>query len=157
MAYEFKWARLESLTAQELHAVLAARESVFVVEQRCAYQEAEALDAHAWHLRVFQAGALAAYARVVDPGYKYPQPSIGRVLTIPAFRGQGVGRALMQEAMRFTALHHPHADIQISAQAYLRGFYASLGFEAVGEGYEEDGIPHLGMVKPAIQGLSKRI
>ena len=149
MPCKFQWSRLESLTAPELHALLAARESVFVVEQRCIYQEADALDAHAWHLRAFKDGNLAACARVVDAGHKYPEPSIGRVMTLPAFRAQGLGHALMQEAIRFTELHHPHAGIRISAQAYLQDFYASLGFVPEGEGYDEDGIPHLEMYKPA--------
>lgn len=150
MTLSFKWLRLESFTALELHSVLMAREAVFVVEQLCAYQDADHLDAHAWHLRLHQDGELAAYARVVDAGYKFPQPSIGRVLTVAAFRGCSIGRTLMQEAIRFTELHHPHAGIQISAQAYLERFYASLGFETVGAPYDEDGIPHVGMVKPAL-------
>ena len=149
MSLTFQWSRLEDFTALELHALLMARESVFVVEQRCAYQEADALDAHAWHVRVFQNGALAACARVVDAGYKFPQPSIGRVMTLPAFRGQRLGQALMEEAIRFTQLHHPGVGIQISAQAYLQRFYADLGFAPVGEVYDEDGIAHIDMVQPA--------
>jgi ElaA protein len=149
MSLEFRWSRLETLTALELHALLMARESVFVVEQRCAYQEVDALDLHAWHLRVFKDGEFAASARVVDAGYKYPQPSIGRVMTLPAFRGERLGRALMQEAIRFTEQHYPHTGIQISAQAHLHGFYASLGFVTVGAAYDEDGIPHIGMLKAA--------
>ena len=144
----FSWARLESLSAVQWHEILQARAEVFVVEQCCVYQDPDGLDAHAWHLQVFQDGQLAAYARVVDAGCKYPGPSIGRVMTLPAFRGQKLGRALMQEAIRFTELHHPHADIQISAQAYLQGFYESLGFHAVGDVYDEDGIAHVQMVKP---------
>ncbi len=150
---EFKWSRPQALTALEWHTVLMARESVFVVEQRCPYQEADHLDAHAWHLQVRKDGQLAAYARVVDAGCKYPAPSIGRVMTLPAFRGQQLGRALMQEAIRFTQQHNPHAGIQISAQAYLQHFYAALGFVAEGAGYDEDGIPHIGMVMPARQAV----
>ena len=119
-----------------------------MVEQRCAYQDPDGLDAHAWHLQVLQDGQLAAYARVVDAGCKYPDPSIGRVMTVSAFRGQKVGRALMREAIRFTELHNPLANIQISAQAYLQGFYESLGFHGVGDVYDEDGIAHVQMVKP---------
>lgn len=151
MDLTLNWQRLEDFTASAWHDILRARESVFVVEQNCAYQEADHLDAHAWHLQLRQSGALAAYARVVDVGCKDPQqPSIGRVLTLPAFRGQSLGRALMHEAIRFTELRYPHVGIQISAQAYLQHFYASLGFETVGEGYDEDGIPHIGMIKPAV-------
>jgi len=37
--------------------------------------------------------------------------------------------------------------IKISAQTYLKSFYNHLGFKEVGEGYLEDGIPHIGMIK----------
>lgn len=94
---------------------------------------------------------LVAYARVVDAGRKFTQPSIGRVLTLPAFRGHHLGRLLMQEAIRFTETRSPHMGIAISAQAYLQRFYASLGFEAQGQGYDEDGIAHLHMYKRAAQ------
>lgn len=46
----FRWARLHELTAPEWHAVMAAREAVFIVEQNCPYQDADALDAQSWHL-----------------------------------------------------------------------------------------------------------
>ncbi|MFG1491853.1 GNAT family N-acetyltransferase [Oceanospirillum sp. HFRX-1_2] len=38
--------------------------------------------------------------------------------------------------------------IKIGAQVYLQKFYESLGFEAVSEPYDEDGIPHIDMIKP---------
>ena len=148
MAVTYIWSRLETLTAPQLHTILQARAAVFVVEQACVYQDVDGLDAHAWHLQLLHDGQLAAYARVVDAGWKYPQPSIGRVLTVAAYRGQGLARLLMQEAMRGTQAHYPHAGIEISAQAYLQDFYASLGFVAIGDVYDEDGIPHIGMRKP---------
>jgi ElaA protein len=39
---------------------------------------------------------------------------------------------------------HP---IKIGAQAYLTGFYSSLGFKDIGQYYLEDRIPHLKMVR----------
>ncbi|MFC7208446.1 GNAT family N-acetyltransferase [Comamonas endophytica] len=80
---------------------------------------------------------------------KYPEPSIGRVMTLPRFRGHRLGRALMAEAIRFTELQYPGAAIQIGAQVYLRRFYGSFGFDAVGEAYDEDGIPHVDMLRAA--------
>ncbi|WP_370682445.1 GNAT family N-acetyltransferase [Comamonas sp. GB3 AK4-5] len=149
MKLHFEWQRLESLTAAELYALLQARESVFVVEQQCAYQEADGMDFHAWHLRVLLDGELAACARVVDPGLKYTEPSIGRVMTLGKFRKLQIGRALVAEAIAFTEQHWPGQGIRIGAQAHLEGFYGSLGFQAVGDVYDEDGIPHIDMVKPA--------
>lgn len=148
MQLEFKWSRLASLTALELYQIIKARESVFVVEQHCPYQETDDLDPHAWHLSVMVNGELAAYARVVGAGIKDRLPSIGRVMTIKTFRGRGIGRALMEEAIQFTERQFPKADIKISAQVYLQNFYESLGFRVSSEPYDEDGIPHIDMVKP---------
>lgn len=148
MKLEFKWSRLESFTALELYQIIKARESVFVVEQNCPYQETDDLDPHAWHLSALVNGELAAYARVVDPGIKNSKPSIGRVMTLKKFRGQKIGRALMEEAINFTVQKYPGEDIKVSAQVYLQHFYISLGFHASGGPYDEDGIAHIEMVKP---------
>ncbi len=141
----YRWARLEDLSGPEVHALLSARERVFVVEQACVYHEADDLDPVSWHLTAHVDGALAACARVVDPGMKYDEPSIGRVMTVEGFRGRRLGEALMREAIAGTQARFPGQAIRISAQAHLRGFYTGLGFEAEGEPYLEDGIPHLEM------------
>jgi len=149
MNLTYTWSRLPDLTTLELHEIIKAREAVFVVEQQCAYQETDDMDLHAWHLRVALDGALAAYIRVVDPGIKYAQPSIGRVMTLPAFRRLKIGRALLGEGIRFTEATFPGMGIKIGAQVYLREFYESFGFQPVSETYIEDGIPHMDMVRPS--------
>lgn len=147
----FRWARLEDLSGPEVHALLSARERVFVVEQACAYHEADDLDPVSWHLTAHVDGVLAACARVVDPGMKYEAPSIGRVMTVEAFRGRRLGEALMREAIAGTRARFPGQAIRISAQAHLRHFYSALGFEAEGESYLEDDIPHIAMRLPSAQ------
>lgn len=154
MQLEFKWSRLESYTALELYQIIKVRESVFVVEQHCAYQETDDLDLHAWHLTASVNGELAAYARVIGPGIKNSLPSIGRVMTLKKFRGQNIGRSLMEEAIYFTEQTFPANDIKISAQVYLQTFYESLGFRASGKPYDEDGIAHIAMIKPAASRVS---
>lgn len=149
MKPEFKWSRLEDLSVLEFFGIVKAREAVFVVEQKCPYQEVDDMDLSAWHLSAVVDGELAAYVRVVDPGVKYQQPSIGRVMTVAHFRNLKLGRSLMSEAIRFTEEHYPDMGIKIGAQVYLQRFYESLGFVAASEAYEEDGIPHLDMIKPA--------
>lgn len=150
MKLDFKWSRIENLSALELFTIIKARESVFVVEQQCPYQETDDMDLYSWHLAASINNQLAAYVRVVDPGIKYEQPSIGRVMTISEFRNLKIGRSLMNEAIRFTEEQYPQMGIKIGAQVYLQKFYESLGFEAVSEPYDEDGIPHIDMIKPAI-------
>ncbi|MGN6022838.1 GNAT family N-acetyltransferase [Alcaligenes faecalis] len=149
MDLDFQWKRLDDLSTREMYTIIQAREAVFVVEQACAYQEVDGLDLDSWHLSVLKDGELAAYARVVEPGLKYKEPSIGRVLTLAKFRSLKIGYALVAEAIRFTEAHYLGADIRIGAQAHLQKFYGSLGFEPVGEIYDEDGIAHIDMVKAA--------
>lgn len=146
----FRWKRLDDLSTREMYAIIQAREAVFVVEQQCAYQDVDGLDLHSWHLSVLKGSELVAYARVVAPGLKYAEPSIGRVLTLAQFRSLKIGYALVAEAIRFTEAHYPGAGIRIGAQAHLQKFYGSLGFEPVGEVYDEDGIPHIDMLKPSV-------
>ncbi|ATH99701.1 MULTISPECIES: GNAT family N-acetyltransferase [Alcaligenes] len=150
MDLDFQWKRLDDLSTREMYTIIQAREAVFVVEQACAYQEVDGLDLDSWHLSVLKDGELAAYARVVEPGLKYEEPSIGRVLTLAKFRSLKIGYALVAEAIRFTETHYPGAGIRIGAQAHLQKFYGSLGFEPVGEIYDEDGIAHIDMVKAAV-------
>lgn len=145
---QFKWSRIESLSSMELWEIIKAREAVFVVEQECPYQETDDLDPHSWHLAASLNNELAAYVRVIDPGLKYEQPSISRVLTLEKFRKLKIGRALMNEAINFTEHTFPAMGIKIGAQVYLQRFYESLGFEAASDPYDEDGIPHLDMIKP---------
>ena len=74
---------------------------------------------------------------------------MGRVVTTAAGRGSGLGRELVARVLRLSAERFPGQGNRISAQSYLRRFYGSFGFEAVGEDYLEDGIPHIEMVLPA--------
>lgn len=149
MDLRWEFQSLQKLTAADWHAVLAVRQAVFVVEQQCAYQDADAYDLQAWHLRGLVGDQVAAYARLLAPGAKYAEASIGRVLTAPAWRGQGLGHGLMAQAMVCVQQRWPGSGVRISAQAHLQAFYRQQGFVADGAVYDEDGIAHIDMVCPA--------
>lgn len=145
----WRWQRFTELGVEGLYDVLALRCRVFVLEQG-PYLDPDGLDQVSWHLQGRDdAGTLQAYLRVVDPGQKYVEPSIGRVITAPEVRGTGLGRVLMREGVQRCEATWPGRGARISAQAHLQRFYGSLGFEAVGAPYLEDGIPHLEMHRPA--------
>jgi ElaA protein len=140
------WTRMDSLGVHGLYEVLALRCRVFILEQG-PYLDPDGADVHSWHLQGRDdAGVLQAYLRGVDPGIKYAEPSIGRVITAPEVRGSGLGRVLMREGLARCAATWPGQALRISAQARLRRFYADLGFEAVSDEYIEDTIPHLQML-----------
>lgn len=138
-----------ALSVPELYALLQLRSAVFVVEQACAFQDIDGYDADALHLLGrTETGELAAYARLFPAGRNYSEASIGRVAVAPAFRRHGLGRQLMREALARCAAQGGPQPIQIGAQLYLCDFYRSFGFEQVGEGYLEDDIPHIHMLRP---------
>ena len=147
----WEWKQFATLDAAELYAVLAARSAVFVVEQACIFQDADGLDRFAWHLLGWARGAseqtLAAYLRLIEPSRKYAEPSIGRVLTTAAFRGTGLAREAMREALAQSALLYPGQAVRIGAQQRLEQFYLELGFRTVSEPYDEDGIAHVQMLR----------
>ncbi len=139
------WKSYEGLSKAELYEVLRLRQAVFVVEQDCPYLDADGQDANAWHLLGWQNGGLVAYARAFGPGEVYEEAAIGRVITSESIRGKGWGRELMEEALRGVRDTWGGVPVKLSAQAHLKAYYNSLGFEVCGPGYDEDGIPHLPM------------
>ncbi|MDQ6680164.1 MAG: GNAT family N-acetyltransferase, partial [Pseudomonadota bacterium] len=134
----------------ELQNIYAARQQVFAIEQQCLYLDVDGCDESAYHLAVWAASQRLpfAYARLLDPGQKYPEPSMGRVLTTVPARGRGIGRELVRRAVVHCAEVWPGRAIRISAQAQLERFYREAGFVAVGTPYLEDGIPHIEMLRP---------
>ncbi|MEO6279290.1 GNAT family N-acetyltransferase [Roseateles sp.] len=140
--------RFGELSVQQLYNVLALRSEVFVVEQHCVFLDIDGLDPLTLHLLGERDGQLLAYARLLPPGLKAPDAVIGRVVTSPAARGGGTGRALMAEAVAQCERLWPAHPVTLHAQAHLERFYASFGFLPVGEQYIEDGIPHIEMRKP---------
>ncbi|MEO8908887.1 MAG: GNAT family N-acetyltransferase [Gemmatimonadaceae bacterium] len=147
----WQWCRFSDLSVDDLYAVVRLREAVFVVEQNCPYPDADGRDPRAWHLLGWQASGgermLSAYARVFEPGVRYTEASIGRVVTAQAVRGTGLGRTLMAEALRRVEALVPGEKIKLAAQRRLEEFYAGFGFATVSAPYEEDGIIHVDMVR----------
>ena len=144
------WKNWAALSKEELYALLALRQEVFVVEQDCPYLDADGQDQESHHLLGFQDQELVAYARAFPPGAVYPEAAIGRVITAPSIRGTGMGRPLMQEAIRWVEKEWGAVPIKLSAQAHLEGYYGSLGFVICGAGYDEDGIPHVPMRRDSV-------
>jgi len=151
----WKLSSFEELSTEELYAILKLRQQVFVVEQQCVYQDCDDEDRNAHHL----VGWLdnggqphpIAYLRILHCHEERKLPSIGRVLTQPNFRGKGVGREMMTKCLLLIEELYPESPVYISAQQYLIGFYESFGFRVSSNAYEEDGIPHIAMIRnPAV-------
>lgn len=139
--------KFEELTPYEIYKILQLRNAVFVVEQNCVFQDADDKDQESYHLMGMDGNTLVAYTRLLPPGLAYEQSSIGRVVTSPAARRNGAGKALMAKSIHEVLKLFGKEPIKIGAQLYLKKFYESFGFVQTGEPYLEDGILHIYMIK----------
>jgi len=139
------WQRFAELGVDGVYDMLALRARIFILEQG-PYLDPDGYDRQSWHLLGRdEAGELRAYLRVVDPGLKYDEPSLGRVVLDKALRGSGAGDELTREGVARCMQAWPGRGIRISAQAHLQRFYGRQGFVTVGDEYLEDNIPHVQM------------
>lgn len=138
------------LTAAQLYAILQVRSEVFVVEQNCVYLDMDGADPQCLHLIAWTDDKqIAAYLRLVPPGLKFTEASIGRVITSQIARGQGIGKQLIAKGLAQIQTSYPGQAVRIGAQQYLEKFYQSFGFNTCSEMYLEDDIAHVEMLLSA--------
>ncbi len=120
--------------------IRSVRERVFIIEQGVPeHLEWDGQDAQALHLLAETASGFAIGTARLLPGGR-----LGRMAVLPAYRGAGVGAALLQQAL-VLAQRQGVSRISLHAQVQVVGFYQRFGFHAVGELFEEAGIPHQAM------------
>ena len=141
------WQTLEEMQPRLIYELLAFRESVFVVEQACPYQELDGRDLQAWHLLGQRSGHVLACLRVLPPPANSKRYRIGRVAVEEAARGKGFAKDMLVMAELRIAEHAVDAEIVLDAQTYLLPFYQALGYSVSGDEFLEDEIPHVPMQK----------
>ena len=148
MKEEIKWElkKFKELAVEELYDILRLRSEVFVVEQNCVFLDMDNRDHESYHLQGRAEGNLIVYVRILPPGLAYDEPSIGRVVSSPSYRGKGAGIELMKTAIKETRRLFGNLSIMIGAQLYLKQFYENLGFNKCSEIYLEDDIDHIKMI-----------
>ena len=137
-----KW---EELNKKNLHEILQIRSEVFIVEQKCVYQDIDNKDPKAIHLYGKIKNKIVAYSRIFNEGDFYKEISFGRALVLKNQRGKGLGNELVQKSIEIIKGNWPNKKVKISAQAHLNNFYKKHGFIEKGKEYLEDGIPHVSM------------
>jgi len=70
---------------------------------------------------------------------------VGRISVLEEFRGSGQGQLMVRTILEECG-KYPGRTITGNAQLWAREFYEDLGWRAVGEVFEEAGIPHIKMV-----------
>jgi predicted GNAT family N-acyltransferase len=123
-------------------AAYAIRHAVFVEEQGIpAELEIDAYDPIAEHALAFVDGQCVATARIYLDEQDPCKAKIGRMAVLKDFRGQGIGTALLGEAIR-AGMMQGASVFEIHAQQSAASFYAKLQFKPDGAIFDEVGIPH---------------
>jgi len=123
--------------SHEADAIRSVRQRVFIDEQGVLPDEEwDDLDPSCHHLLAVDERGEAVGCTRLCPGGR-----LGRMAVLPRWRGQGVGRALLEhvvELARRLGLSRLEADAQVRAL----GFYRRLGFQVCGPEFLDARIPH---------------
>src|SRR5688500_2452756 len=111
MDIEWRLIKFPDLTPYEFYDALRLRSEVFVVEYNCFYLDHDSMNEHCFHLLGYKNEQLVAYSRIVPPGIIYKEPSIGRVVTSLLMRKTGIGKGLMNRAIK--AIYDIYGNIPI--------------------------------------------
>jgi ElaA protein len=145
----FRLLKYDAFDVDLLYRVLSLRSRVFIVEQRCMYLDPDGRDTIARHLLAYRGAELVGYLRMLPKAVVFDEAAIGRVLVVREQRGHGVGRALMQEALRVFDSDGAPQPVSLSAQAHLVEWYRSFGFRPTSDPYEDAGVMHVDMLRSA--------
>lgn len=137
----------DDLPPRLAYAAWRLRQEVFVVEQDCPYPDLDGRDVEpaTRHVLLVEGDDLLGYLRVLAEGADGEVARVGRVVLAPAARGRGLGGPLMGAALDVVG---DRVSV-LGAQAPLAGWYGAHGYVVSGDGYDEDGIPHVPMTRPA--------
>ncbi len=136
----------DALNLLQLYQIMQLRQRVFILEQQSLYDDLDNQDQAATHIMYYDGAKLAAYARIIPPHLSDDQVSIGRVVVHGQYRGQGWGAAVFETALEQAQRQYPNLAVKLSAQVDAQALYHRFGFRAVGEVYDDGGIPHVKMV-----------
>lgn len=123
----------------------ALRRTVFIEEQGIAESdEIDDLDGEAIHLLAWQDGQAVGTARILPMGNS---AKIGRVCVVQQARGTDLGTKLIRAAIDVLRARPGIAHVKIGSQLHATGFYEKLGFDPVGEVYDDAGVLHRDMIR----------
>ena len=144
--YELHVKRFEELTNKELYELLRIRSSVFIVEQKCVYQDLDQLDYTSTHLWITKGKKTIAMCRICPPGTYMEALSLGRIISTE--RGKGYGMLMVKTALDVAKENFPDSPyIEIKAQTDKAEFYEKFGFKSTSAPFMFEGLSHTCMRK----------
>eukprot|EP01029_Cantina_marsupialis_P028432 TRINITY_DN776167_c0_g1_i1.p1 TRINITY_DN776167_c0_g1~~TRINITY_DN776167_c0_g1_i1.p1 ORF type:complete len:155 (-),score=27.54 TRINITY_DN776167_c0_g1_i1:219-683(-) len=147
MDREVVFKTFDELSGAEVYEILLKRYEVFNKEQGAIYQDIDSKDEHCTHGIIHSDdGSIAAYIRIIPKEFGHGgHVSFGRFLVTKTERRKGLARRLFSAAIKFVETEWNKEKIVISAQAYLKDFYATLGFVLISDDYLEANLLHARM------------
>lgn len=144
MSIEVLVVAFDGLAPRTAYELWRLRQQVFVVEQKCPYPDLDGRDLEETtrHVVLLEDDDLVGCLRVLDDG---GWTRIGRVAVARSARGRGLAAVLMDEALAVCG----DREVRLDAQTGLTAFYAGYGFEVTGPEFDEDGVMHVPMRRPA--------
>ncbi|ACK69107.1 GCN5-related N-acetyltransferase [Gloeothece citriformis PCC 7424] len=131
---------------QEKIVINTIRTLVFQQEQGVAPElEFDGQDETATHLLAYLNDKPVGTLRI-----RQLQPEIvkiERLAVLKPARGQGIGKKLMISALTLVQKNPQIKQVTLNAQDYIKKLYETLGFEQIGDRFDEAGIPHVKMIK----------
>ncbi|MES2500208.1 MAG: GNAT family N-acetyltransferase [Pseudomonadota bacterium] len=117
----------------------AVRTTVFIEEQMVTPEfEWDDIDNGAVHLLALHNNQAIGCLRIIH------YAKIGRMAVLKPWRGLGVGKMLLNEAIHICRLHGSK-QIDLSAQTHAIHFYQQSGFQITTDEYTDVHIPHVDM------------
>lgn len=135
--------KFDELTTKELYEILKVRAEIFVVEQKCIYQDLDDIDYKSTHIFLEEENEIIAYLRYFPKEDEKDTIQIGRVLTKRHKNGHG------KKLLELTLKHLKEVNIKkvfIESQVHAIKFYEKFDFKITSDEYLEDGIPHVDMI-----------
>ena len=135
--------KFNELSNTDLYDILKLRSEIFVIEQKCIYQDLDDIDKDSIHVYLKKDNKIISYLRVFIKDDKTAQ--IGRVVTAFDSRRKGYSSLLMEKAIDISKNILKKENIYLEAQSYAIGLYKKHGFEIISKEFMLDGIPHVEM------------
>ncbi len=130
---------------QEIKAIQSIRKTVFQIEQKVSLElEFDGQDETAKHLLAYLNNQPVGTLRIRKLDQQTAK--IERLAVLKPVRGQGIGTKLTKVALEIMKQQN-HQQVIIHAQEYIQELYQKLGFEPIGNTFEEAGITHIKMIK----------
>ena len=131
--------------AEEIQAIQCIRKQVFQKEQGVDRElEFDGLDNTATHLLAYLENEPVGTTRIRKIDAKTVK--IERLAVLTTARRKGIGKKLMEKAIEIIA-SQDYREIVVHAQEYIKSLYQQLGFQQIGNSFEEANILHVKMIK----------